>query len=269
MRFHDKWLAVAVLVSGVQLLATSTSAGAATEAFTEPYRTVRVAAPEAGIITEIIAREGARVAAGEPLVRLDMDLHEALLEIARAGMEETGRVEAAQAEVDLRRQRVEALVDLRKAGHARQEELDRAIADLSIAEGQLKAAQEALRLKELEHKKILVQIERRTIRSPIAGFITEVFKEPGEFTAANDPTLLTVIQLDPLVATFATSQHIAESLSPGKQVEVELADGTVKTAEIEFVSPVVDASSGTVQVKVRIPNTDGKLQGGIRVKLLQ
>lgn len=249
------------------ILHSTAEADSAIEAFTEPYRTVSVAAPESGIVTQVVAPEGTQVRAGEPLVRLDVDLHEALLAIAKAGMEETGRVEAAQAEVALRRQRVETLRQLRNAGHARQEELDRAVADLQIAEGQLKSAQEGLRLKVLEHQKILVQIERRTIRSPIAGVVTEVFKEPGEFTAANDPTLLTVVQLDPLKATFAAPQEIARTLHPGNPVSVELAGGTVLQAEVDFVSPVIDAKSNTVEVKVRIPNSDGRLQGGMRCKL--
>jgi RND family efflux transporter MFP subunit len=267
MRFYRQW--TILVVAGISHVAPSAQAESAVEAFTEPYRTVRVAAADAGIVTEVVAREGARVAAGEPLVRLDIDLHEALLDIARAGMEESGRIDAAQAEVSLRWQRVETLRELRAAGHARQEELDRAIADLQIAEGQLKAAQEARRLKVLEHQKILVQIERRTIRSPIAGVVTEVFKEPGEFTAANDPTLLTVVQLDPLVATFTAPQDVASLLQLGMQVDVEFATSAVVKAQVDFISPVIDAKSGTVEVKVRIPNPDGRLYGGMRCRLRQ
>lgn len=266
---HYYYISAAVLLGVLQPMSTTARAGSALEAFTEPFRTVNVAAPESGIVTEVVAREGAQVEVGDPLVRLDVDLHEALLSIARAGMEETGRIEAAQAEVALRWQRVETLRELREAGHARQEELDRAVADLHIAEGQLKSAQEARQLKVLEHQKILVQIQRRTIRSPIAGVVTEVFKEPGEFTAANDPTLLTVVQLDPLIATFAASQNVAGRLHPGKQVDLELAGGTLLTGEVDFVSPVIDAKSGTVEVRVRIPNPDGRLQGGMRCRLRQ
>jgi RND family efflux transporter MFP subunit len=217
----------------------------------------------------VLAREGARVAAGQPLVRLDVDLLESMLAIARAGMEEVGRVEAASADVAYRWQRVEQIRKLRESGSAQQAELDRAVADLAIAEGQLKAAQEAARLKVLEHQRIQVQIDRRTVRSPIDGVVTEVFKEPGEYTAANDPTLLTVVQLDPLVATFRLPQEVASTLQPGMQLDIELANGTVHTAQIEFVSPLIDASVGTVEVKLRIANSDGKLPAGMRCTLRQ
>jgi RND family efflux transporter MFP subunit len=239
------------------------------ESFTEPYRTVSVAAPESGVVTQVYAREGTRVAAGQPLVSLDVDYHEILLQIARAGMEETGRVEASQADVAYRWQRVEQIRKLREMGSAQQTELDRAVADLAIAEGQLKVAQGAARLKVLEYQRIQAQIDRRTIRAPTEGVVTHVFKEPGEFTAANDPTLLTVVQLNPLVATFRLSQEFASTLEPEMQVELELANGMVRPAAVEYVSPLIDAPVDTVEVKVRIPNADGRLPAGMRCQLRQ
>jgi RND family efflux transporter MFP subunit len=240
---------------------------AGVESFTEPYRTVRVASPEAGVVTDVVAREGARVAAGQSLVRLDVDYYAALLAYGRAAAEATGRIDAAQADVAYRWQRVEQIRKLRESASAQQTELDRAVADLAIAEGQLKAAQEEARLRALDQQKIQVQIERRTIRSPIAGVVTEVFKEAGEFTAANDPTLLTVVQLDPLVSTFRLPQEVANALVPGMQLDVELANGTVHRSIVEFVSPLIDASVGTVEVKIRIPNSDGTLPAGMRCSL--
>lgn len=270
---QQSWTVAQSLPSGESYITTETPAvsrgPSGVESFTEPYRTVRVASPEPGVVKQVFAREGARVAEGQPLVSLDVDLHEVLLRIARAGMEESGRVEAAQADVAYRWQRVEQIRKLREMESAQQTELDRAVADLAIAEGQLKVAQEAARLKALEYQKIQAQIERRTIRSPIEGIVTEVFKEPGEYTAANDPTLLTVVQLDPLVATFRLSQDFAGTLEPGMQLEVELANGLVRHAAVEYVSPLIDAPVDTVEVKVRIPNADGGLPAGMRCNLRQ
>jgi RND family efflux transporter MFP subunit len=273
MRNPKIWLALAlgaIIFQALRSTAQSPSTSleiSGIESFTEPYRTVRVAAPEPGVVKDIFAREGANVAAGQPLVRLDVDFLEALLAYAQAAAESTGRIEAAQADVAYRWQRVEQIRKLRESASAPQAELDRAVADLAIAEGQLKAAQEEARLKALDQQKIQVQIDRRTIRSPIAGVVTEVFKEAGEFTAANDPTLLTVVQLDPLVSTFRMSQDVANTLLPGMQLDVELVNGTVHRSIVEFVSPLIDASVGTVEVKIRIPNSDGALPAGMRCKL--
>ena len=52
------------------------------EGFTEPYRTINVAADETGIVEEVFVREGQTVEADQPLSRLNSDVHEAMLAIA-------------------------------------------------------------------------------------------------------------------------------------------------------------------------------------------
>jgi RND family efflux transporter MFP subunit len=233
------------------------------EGFSEPYRTVHVAAPDSGIVSEVMVEEGTTVQEGQELVRLDTDVYESLLALADADRKARGRVDAARAEVDMRKARRETIEQLYAAGHARQEELERAITDSAVADGQLTSALEQQQLKQLEYAKIMVQINRRTIRAPLAGVVTEVFKEVGEFVAPNDPNLLSIVQLDPLAATFHVTSTEAEDLHVGDKASVNFVDtGTTASGVIEYIAPVIDAESGTTRVKVKIPNPDGELQGG-------
>ena len=235
----------------------------AVDGFTEPYQTVQVASPEAGIIRQILVEEGQQVDQGAPLVQLDVDLQEAQLAIAAAGKSARGRLDAAQAELAVRQQRLLAIESLHDAGHARQEELDRAQADLAIARGQLTAARETQELKQLEYEKIQVQIQRRTVRAPLAGVVTSLVKRAGEFTAPNDPQLVVLVQLDPLQVTFDVVGEHAKQFAVGDTATVRLAESdTSVDGEVEYVSPVVDAESGTIAVRVTIPNSDGQLQSG-------
>ena len=243
--------------------ASATGVALANEGFTEPYRTIHVAAPETGIIGQTFVEEGSAVRKGDPLVQLDVDLQQALLAIAEAGKEARGRVDASQAEVALRTQMLSALEDLRSTGHARQEELERARADLAIAQGQLTAAREQQQLKQLEYERIRVQIERRTIRAPLDGVVTQVLKHAGEFTAPNDPNLVVLVQLDPLYATFDVVSKDAAKVSVGEEMIVHFQEsGKQSPGEVDYVSPVIDAESGTVAIKVKLPNPDGELQSG-------
>ncbi|MGI9428568.1 MAG: efflux RND transporter periplasmic adaptor subunit [Bythopirellula sp.] len=252
----------ALLVILLAAAATSQSARAS-DGFTEPYRTISVAAPEAGIIGKTFVEEGATVRQGEPLVQLDVALQQALLAIAEVGKQARGRVDAAQAEVNLRKQMLTALEDLRATGHARAEELERARADLAIAQGELTAAREQQQLKQLEYQQIRVQIDRRTVRAPLDGVVTKVLKRSGEFTAPNDPNLMVLVQLDPLFATFDLASSEAAELAVGQPVSVRFGDsGADAEGQIDYVSPVIDAESGTVAIKVRLPNPDGQLQSG-------
>ena len=247
----------------VLVLVLTSNPAFANEAFTEPFRTVSVAAPESGIVTTVLVREGAVVEEGQPLVRLDVELHRALLAIAEASKEATGRIDGARAEVEMRRKRAEAVERVRAGGHASQEELDRSVAEAKISEGALAQALESLRQKELEYEKIRLQIERRTIRAPLGGVVTGVLKEPGEFTSPNDPDLLTIVRLDPLVATFHLMGPEAAQFKKGDKVRVAMTEsGQAADAEVDYVCPVMDAESGTVAIRVRIPNPDGAYQSG-------
>lgn len=238
------------------------------EGFTEPLRTINIAAEESGIIDSVLVREGERVTTGQPLVRLNSDVHLKLLAIAEQNMNATGRLNAAQAELSLRRERFSKLESLRIEGHAREEEVRRAEGDMAVAESNVRAVQEELLTRKLEHDKLKIQYERRTIHSPFSGVVTTLHKQPGEFVAPNKPELLVLVELDFLLANFTMLTTQAQTLRVGNKLPVSFPTSSATASGIvEFIAPVTDAESGTVRVKVRIPNPDNRFRCGERCKI--
>lgn len=238
------------------------------DGLTEPYCTVNVAVPEPGVLTRIHVREGEEVRQGQMLASLDNDVHFASLAVAQKSMEAVGTLNSALAEVQLRQERLGKLESLRVKEYARQEEVDRARTELAIAEARVLSVQEDLAVKKLEYEKIKIQIERRIIRSPVDGVITKSLKDEGEYAAPNDPNLFCVVQLHQLLAVFSVPSPATRDLRVDQKVHVRFPDlaGPVP-GTIEFVSPVTDAESGTVRVKVRIDNPDGAYRSGERCTL--
>lgn len=258
---------VACLLAAAMLWATAATADEV-EGFTTPYRVLNIAAPDPGVVDELLVREGDRVERGDVMVRLDNEVHLALLAIAKAGMELEGRLTAAQAELVMRQTRYDKLVQLDAEVHLRPEEIDRAQSDLEIARGNALAAQEELLLKRLEYERIKAQINRRHIRAPIDGVVSTILKQQGEFAAANDPGLLVLVQLDPLYAEFAVPRGDLARLRLDDSINVYFADGAEPArGTIEFISPLTDAESGTVRVKVKIPNPQNRYRSGDRCSL--
>lgn len=254
----------------ILLLAASAGADAAEMVgFTEPYRTVRVAAADSGIISRIVVREGTLVQKGQVLGELDHSVLKISLEISRKSAEAVGARQAAAAQVRLRREMLRKLNSLRTSRAASQEEVDRAAAELEVAEANLLSTQEALEIRQLEQHRVQAEIERRRIRSPIDGVVIHVFREPGEFTSPNDPDILTVVQLDPLLATFSVDSTQARGYQALRQTRVVFSSGDVAEGTIEYVSPVTDAESGTVEIRVRIDNPDQRYRSGERCVLQQ
>lgn len=255
-------------ISAATTMFCARASAASFEAFTEPYRTIEVAAAELGIVQQLLVREGDRVVQGQTLATLDSDVLVVSKEIADANVEAKGKLDSARAELELRRTRLQRLLPLREQGHASQEEIDRAAAELAMSEANLRGVQEQQRLDGLERKKIDAMLERRKVRSPIDGVVTKVHREEQEFVSNSSPALVTVVQLDPLRVVFTVPTSFASSLKVGQSVPLGFPDGGERAdGTIELVAPVTDAESGTVRIKVLVSNPRGQHRAGVRCAL--
>ena len=115
----------------------------------------------------------------------------------------------------------------------------------------------------LEYERARLQLERSRLTSPIDGIVTRIFKNHGEFVSPNDPIVLKVVQLDPLLVVFSVPAKRGRELTMGQTVNVRLADSqNLVQGAVEFVSPTADPQSGTTRVRVRIPNPQERLPCG-------
>ena len=209
--------------------------------YTEPYKTITLSAGEQGVLAEMLVEEGARVQAGQVLARLDTASLQAERDIAHA-------------ETRLQTTRLKRLEDLASANRSTPEELERARTDLTI--------------KEAQTRKIEAQIETRTLRSPVAGVVTEIKRDPSEAVSAANPHVLTVVQVDKLIVNLFLPPARACAFQAGADAALQLLDETASiTAKVEFVSPVTDSASGTVRVKFVIDNAAGTHRSGGRCTL--
>jgi RND family efflux transporter MFP subunit len=238
------------------------------ESFTEPYRKVDLVSAESGTLQSLEVREGDTVTKDQRLGALDCEVQEIALEIARANLEARGQLESVATERSLRKTRLERIQELRARGHATQDELERAIADLAAAEANFLAATEKRKIDELEYRRIAALIERRILKSPIDGVVTRLYKEEAEFVGGTTSPLMTIMQLDPLRITFSVPGEQAQSLRAGQPVALTLPDADRSAVgQIEFISPVTEAESGTVRVKVLLKNTESKYRCGVRCQI--
>jgi RND family efflux transporter MFP subunit len=233
------------------------------ESFTEPYRRVAVPAPEVGTLSELLAAEGDAVQQDQLLARMDDTVLIASLEVARAAKDAEGSLRAAEATVKARRKQLDSYAALRDRGNATQREMDRAENDHIQSLAQLQSVREELEVRRLEFEKIKAQLQHRKITSPINGFVVAIDKEAGEFVSPTDPIVMHVVQLDTLKSVFSVPLTASRGLKAGQQVTVDVGTSKLRCqGVIEFVSPTADAQSESVRVKIRIPNSDRKIQSG-------
>ena len=240
----------------------------AMEAFTEPFKVIELAAPESGRVASIHAQRGSHVKAGQLLVELDTQVQLAAMKVAEQRASATTRVEALRVEYKRKQRRYETLQDLNRDGGGTAEELLDAEAETQIAQLNVKAAEEEIELHKLELKELEAQIEQRRVYSKIAGIVTEVPREIGEYVSAAEPHVMTVVDLSRLRVTFFVPTEKAVTLESGQHVAIHLI-GQSRTvdAEIEYVGPITQADSGRVRLDVVIANARGELRSGQRCSM--
>jgi RND family efflux transporter MFP subunit len=138
-----------------------------------------------------------------------------------------------------------------------------------MAEARLTAIQEELTVKSLEFERTNAQLEQRHVVAPIDGIVTDVYKDQGEFVSPNDPTVLRIVQLDPLLIVFSVPVTEASTLAADQTARVQI-DGSEASVPgtVEFVSPLADVQSGTVRVRVRVSNPGEQIPSGATCRLL-
>ena len=262
--FHLFSIPLICICVSATVFAQSTDLDYATiSGFTEPYRSIEVAAAEMGTISEVEVVEGQAISAGDILARLNEAVHEASLGMAKEKLEAKGRRNSAQAELKMQEDRYLKLIGLYQRGNASQIEVDRAKAQFEVAKASLESVDDDFRIATFEFQRAKAQLELRRLRSPIDGVVTRVHKETGEFVSASDPVVVSVVQLNPLKSIFSVPQSAVKQLRSGDQVDVQVGRDRVSAmGVVEFVSPTTDAQSGTCRVTVKIDNTDGQLQSG-------
>ena len=131
-----------------------------------------------------------------------------------------------------------------------------------LREAELNVAQ--ARLEALRAEGVLRQ---RRVVSPVDGVITDRSLGPGEFR--NDQaSILTVAELDPLRVETFLPIALHGRVKVGDQVEIlpEAPVGGVHSATVSVVDMVFDAASGTIGVRLRLPNPGMTIPAGIHCR---
>ncbi len=251
------------------LLIHGASAGESIEAFTEPYRTAVIIPSQSGTLETLDAKVGQLVAAGQTLGALDCEVLRVQRKITIAKAEATGELEAAQAELKVKQSLYERYQALRKdANEASELEVERKRADMEIQRAKVRSVEDTLSLHRLESELLDAQIRQRTLVSPIASVVAAVDAEPGDFVAPGQTQpIVTLVDIDRLRATFHLPAGEATSLAEGDVLALDFTDQkTPINGRVEFVSPVTDARTGTIQVRVTIENKTHSVRSGTRCR---
>ena len=222
-----------------------------------------------GIVKQRLYTEGATVRAGQPLYQLDDATYRAEYASAKAAL--------ARAEATLNTARLTARrsADLVAINAVSKQEDESAIAALQQAGADVAAAEAAL-----QRAGVILGYAR--ITSPITGRIGKSSVTQGALVTANQAApLATVQQLDPVYVDVAQSSaeflELRKGISAGRiegasdlPVKIVLEDGTqhAEDGKLAFSDVTVDPGTGSVALRVLVPNPQHVLLPGMYVRAL-
>jgi membrane fusion protein (multidrug efflux system) len=236
---------------------------------TAPYRVAEIRPQVNGLILERRFTEGSDVNAGDVLYQIDPAPYQAAYNQAKAA------VAMAEAELPALRSREERFRKLLKSHAVGQQDYDDALAALNQMEGQLgvsKAAMESAR----------INLSYTPVKTPISGRIGRSGVTEGALVTAYQPMpLATVQQIDPIYVDVPQSTaemlRLKRRLADGQlnpdgagqnKVTIIKVDGTpcAEDGTLKFRDITVDPTTGSVILRVVVPNPDGTLLPGMFVR---
>jgi membrane fusion protein, multidrug efflux system len=219
-----------------------------------------------GVIQRRFFTEGSIVRRGQPLYQIDPSLYRAAANQASANLA------SAQANAVAARTLAERYRPLVAIEAVSKQDYTNAVASARQADAQIRQTRAAL-------DTARVQLRFTTVPAPISGRIGRSLFTVGALVSASqtDP-LATIQQLDPIYVDIQQSSaellQLRRSLASGgvvparAEVRLKLEDGTDygQTGSVEFSEVVVDPATGTVTLRVRMPNPQGLLLPGMFVR---
>ena len=237
---------------------------------TAPIKNVDLVARVQGFLQSINYQDGTFVKAGTTLFTIEPDTYKLKLEqaqSAQAGMEASMK----QAEADYKRQS-----DLVQKQAVSQATLDTSTAARENAQANLQQAQ-------VNTKIAAVNYGYTNVTAPFDGIVSAHLVSIGELVGVSSPTqLASIVALDPIYVNFNVNEQdvlrireearrrgmTADDLkSLPVEVGLQTESGFPHKGNLDYASPTLNQSTGTLPVRGVLPNPDRVLLPGYFVRV--
>ena len=230
---------------------------------------VDIAAQRDGVVAKILADTGTAVRKGQLLA----DLDDRQLSAERQAAESKAKSIAAdvknwEAEAKVQETDLSRAEEMMKADLITKQELDHARYKLTASQFEVERERQNQQNAEASLQALRLEEEKMHITAPFDGVVARRYVRAGQ-KVAKDDKLFWVTATSPMTVKFALPERFAGKVRSGAELTVtsDSAPDKTHTARVTTVSPVVDPSSGTIEVSAQLVGDTGELRPGMTANI--
>jgi RND family efflux transporter MFP subunit len=223
-----------------------------------------------GSVTRMGVEVGQRVKAGQLLLQIDDRMQVLEAQRRRQIFEDDSEIRASRDRIRVLTPLVE---DSRRAfqagGSISREELVRVELDLASTQARLEQLLMQKKREKLEYELAEQERIQRSITAPVAGVVTKIELELGEWARPGEPALQ-LVDADVCWLRVNVTPGAARGLKLEQSLEISF-EPVMKIApmrgRVSYVSPAIDAASGLVEVRISFQNPGWRIPPGVKASV--
>jgi len=229
----------------------------------KPEMYIDISSPVEGVLASILVNNSDSVRKGQVLAKLESSVEQARVNIAQHETLMDNQIEANTIRLkyaDRKKMRVEGLKD----NALSEQEYDDATTEVLLAKTELLQTQLELNKNQLSLALAQIELEQKTITSPINGIVVNRYLMPGE--ATSNQAILQLAKIDPLLVEVVAPFELFGLITEGMEVNIwpDLPADSQHKATVSMVDRIIDAASGSFSIRLALPNPDKILIGGTK-----
>lgn len=233
----------------------------------KPVQEVTLKSKVGGTVVLLKFDEGDQVKKGDLIAKIDSGNQQAQLRSNAAAVSiAEAQLQRSKADFERVNRDLERVEKLHSSGAADQKTLDDTKSAMKLAQVSVSAA-----TAQLDQSRAVRDLAKNAVGetkyiAPISGVISRRGVSLHEYVdTMKNRDIVTIVDNSAMELVAQLAADLASGITKGARVEFQVngPDAKPLEGEVTAVSPTVDSRTRTIRLRVRIPNLDGKLKGGM------
>ena len=227
--------------------------------------TVQVVPRVNGRLASVNVQLGDSVRRGQTVARVeDQEIQEQVRQQEAAYKVSEATIRQRDADLKLAKTNKDRSESLYKRQLLPQQTYDDTVARLEAAQAQNDLANAQFEQTKARLEELKITLGNTIIASPVDGFVSKRFSDPGAFVGPNSPVAAVVdIRTVRMVANLVERDVKRVHVGTVAAVEVDAFPGEKFAGRVSRVAPVFDPATRTAEMEIEIPNSSYRLKPGM------